>query len=60
MAEIFKKNIDMETREFMNALKSIVVIETVYVIVQEGNKLPCVVTVAEQNKRWLLPFVLLK
>lgn len=50
----------METREFMNALKSIVVIETVYVIVQEGNKLPCVVTVAEQNKRWLLPFVLLK
>lgn len=38
----------------MNVLKSIAGIETVPVIVQEGNKLARVVTVAKQNKRCLL------
>lgn len=46
--------------ETVSALKSVAGFETVHVIVQEGNKLASIATVAKQNKRWLLPFVLLK
>jgi len=59
LAEDFKKGLDVENRTFMNALKSIVGIETVYVIVQD-NEMACIVSAAEQRKRWLLPFVLHK
>lgn len=60
MAEVFKKDIDVESRDLMNALKSVAGTEAVPVIVQEGNKLACIVTVVKENKRWLLPFLLLK
>lgn len=60
MTEGFKKKIDVESRDFMNALKSTVGIETVPVIVQEDNKLVWIVAVAKRNKRWFLPFVFLK
>lgn len=54
MGEVFQNDVDVESRDFMNVLKSIAGIETVPVIVQEGNKLAHVVTVAKQNKRCLL------
>lgn len=60
MAEVFKKALDEESRDFMNALKSVVGIETVRVIAQVGNKFARIMTAAKQNKRWLLPLVLLK
>lgn len=39
LAEDFKKGLDVEYRTFMNAIKSIVGIETVCVIVQEDNEM---------------------
>ena len=59
VAEVFKKDVDVESRDFVNALKSTAGIETVPVIVQEGSRLACVGTVARQNTTWLLPFLLL-
>lgn len=50
MAEDFKKGLDVENRTFMNALKSIVGFETVYVIVHEDNEMACIVSAAEQTE----------
>lgn len=60
LAKVFKKALDEESRDFTNALKSVVGIETVSVIAQVGNKSAHIMTVAKQNKRWFWSLVLLK